>query len=81
MVAQKTSAPTWRKDMTTQHNLITPEDAAGILNVSVRTMAKWRSTGYPEIPYVKIGRCVRYRKNELEAFICKNSTYASAEVD
>lgn len=54
-------------------NLITPDQAADHLNVSVRSLAKWRSTGENNIPYSKIGRCVRYRLSDLDAYIAKHS--------
>lgn len=59
--------------MTTKQNLVTPEQAAKHLSVSVRTLAKWRSTGFPNIPYSKVGRCVRYRLSEIDVYIAKNS--------
>ena len=57
----------------TSNNLLTANDAATHLNVSVRTLAKWRSIGYPNIPYSKVGRCVRYKLHELEAYLAKHS--------
>mgnify|MGYP003759957115 CR=1 FL=1 len=59
--------------MTTKQNLVTPDQAANHLSVSVRTLAKWRSTGFPNIPYVKVSRCVRYRLSDLDAYIAKHS--------
>lgn len=54
-------------------NLITPGEAAERLQVSVRTLAKWRSIGYPNIPYSKIGRCVRYKQADIDAFLARNT--------
>jgi len=59
--------------MTTKQSLITPEQAADHLSVSVRTLAKWRSVGFPNIPYVKVSRCVRYRISDLDVYITKHS--------
>jgi len=67
--------------MKTQHDLVTPKDAAAIMSVSVGTLAKWRSTGHPSIPYVKIGRCVRYRRAELEDYIQKYTINSPSETD
>ena len=64
--------------MTDKH-LITPEQAAKRLNVSIRTLAKWRSLGFPSIPYTKIGRCVRYNPTDLDQFLTKH-TINSEEV-
>lgn len=45
------------------------EDAADYLQVSVRTLDVWRCTRRYEIPYVKIGSRVRYRKSDLDAWL------------
>ena len=38
--------------------------AADILDVSPGTLSVWRSTGRYNLPFVKIGRKVRYRKSD-----------------
>jgi len=53
--------------------LFNVEQAAKYLTVSARTLANWRTQGYPHISYVKIGRCVRYRKVVLDDYIASNS--------
>lgn len=53
--------------------LLGTESAAGYMDVSTRTLANWRCRGYPNIPYIKIGRCIRYRLSDLDAYIAKNS--------
>lgn len=60
------------------HNLIAHQKAAEYLGVSVRTLAGWRSIGYPLIPYVKIGRLVKYRVSEIERYI-NERTFPLAE--
>lgn len=59
--------------MNNKQHLITPEQAAEYLSISVRTLAKWRSIGYPNVPFSKIGRCVRYNQSELDAYLSKHS--------
>ncbi len=65
--------------METKENLITPEQAANHLSVSVRTLAKWRSTGANNVPYSKIGRCIRYRPSDLDAYIAKHSHHVGGQ--
>ena len=55
------------------YRLILPKAAANYLSVTTRTLANWRSRGVPNIKFVKVGRCVRYRLSDLDAFIDKNS--------
>lgn len=47
---------------------ITPEEAATFLGISTHTLAVWRSTGRYDLPFVKVGRRVRYRLTDLEAW-------------
>ncbi|MFT6909522.1 MAG: hypothetical protein ACJAS1_006243 [Oleiphilaceae bacterium] len=53
--------------------LLMPEQVAGYLNVSTRTLANWRSTGANNLPYSKIGRCIRYRQCDIDNYIAKHS--------
>lgn len=53
--------------------LLNSADAATYLDVKTNTLAIWRSTGRYQIPYCKIGRNVRYRKSDLDAFLAGSS--------
>ena len=47
----------------------TAKEAAAILGVREETLAVWRSTKRYPIPYIKIGRKVFYRGEDLKQFI------------
>ncbi len=49
--------------------LLTPEQTAERLGVLTTTLDVWRSTQRYRLPYVKVGRLVRYREGDVEAFI------------
>jgi len=49
--------------------LLTPEVVSEILHVSEGTLMGWRSTGRYDLPFVKVGRLVRYRENDVLDFI------------
>ncbi|MES9850923.1 MAG: helix-turn-helix domain-containing protein [Candidatus Thiodiazotropha sp. L084R] len=49
--------------------LLTPEDVAEILSVTTHTLAVWRCEGRYSLPYIKTGRLVRYRADDVMAFI------------
>jgi len=59
--------------MTNKQNLVSAEQAADYLDVTTRTLANWRSRGFPNVPFSKIGRCVRYRISDLDTYIAKHS--------
>lgn len=50
-------------------NLMTPEQVAEYLGVSIETLNVWRCTKRYNLPYVKAGRLVRYRIEDIEAFV------------
>ncbi len=45
--------------------------AAEVLGVKVSTLTNWRTTGRYSLPYIKIGRLVRYRVTDLAQWIAK----------
>lgn len=56
------------------HGFLDDRVLAELLNISEKTPAQWRFTGKftKELPFYKFGRCVRYRREDVEAFIEKN---------
>lgn len=57
-------------------NLLSPSEASAILGVTVGTLAVWRSTKRVDIPFVKIGRSVKYRPEDLQEHISRQSVSA-----
>ncbi len=49
--------------------LVDEKAAAEILCTTPGTLSVWRSTGRYALPFVKIGRKVRYRVSDLEQWI------------
>jgi excisionase family DNA binding protein len=60
---------TSRKLIQRTNDLLDDGAAAEFLNISAGTLSVWRSTGRYALPFVKIGRNVRYRLSDLEAWI------------
>ena len=50
-------------------DLVDETEAAEILDVVPGTLQVWRSTGRYNIPFIKIGRKVRYSRTALNAWI------------
>jgi len=53
--------------------LIDQIEAGKILGIPPATLQKWRSTGENNIPFIKIGRGVRYRTTDLKSWIEANT--------
>jgi len=49
--------------------VLTPVEAADYLKMSPTTLAIWRCTKRYDLPYHKVGRKVRYRQSDLDAFL------------
>jgi excisionase family DNA binding protein len=51
------------------NDLLTRREAAAYLGVSEQTLAIWKCTGRYDLPYLKIGRLVKYEAADLDAFL------------
>jgi excisionase family DNA binding protein len=52
---------------------LSPDEAGRYIQISPRTLAKWRCVGTPNIPYTKVGRSVRYKLEDLDNYLAKHS--------
>lgn len=57
--------------------LLTEDQTAEMLAIQSQTLSVWRTTKRYDLPYVKVGRSVRYRLSDVMAFI-ESRTVASA---
>jgi len=53
--------------------LINRQQAAAYIGVQPHTLSVWACTKRYDLPYVKVGRNVRYRQQDLDAFIQRNT--------
>lgn len=49
------------------------KQAAQILGAKVSTLSVWRSTGRYNLPFLKVGRLVRYRVSDLAEFMARRT--------
>ena len=49
--------------------LFTPKETADYIGVTEKTLAVWRCTKRYNIPFIKVGRLVKYRKSALDGFL------------
>ncbi|AXW24561.1 helix-turn-helix domain-containing protein [Ralstonia solanacearum] len=56
---------------------------AAELNISPRTPAQWRFTGKfaKELPFHRFGRAIRYRREDVEAFIAASRVGGAKAVE
>ena len=53
----------------TRPKLLTEAEAADYLSVEPQTLCAWRCTRRYNLPFIKVGRLVRYRPEDVEAFL------------
>jgi hypothetical protein len=56
------------------------KQAADTLGVKPTTLAVWRSTGRYNLPYLKVGRLVKYRLSDLAEFLARRTANHTGEV-
>jgi predicted DNA-binding transcriptional regulator AlpA len=54
-------------------NLVSDLETAGLLGVSRGTLANWRCQRTQGPAFVKVGRLVRYRLADVEAWLARNT--------
>ncbi len=54
-------------------NLLSSKKAAELLNVKPQSLAAWRCSGrHQELKFVRFGRAIKYRAEDIQAFIAAN---------
>lgn len=53
---------------------LTDKQAAAAVGVKPSTLAVWRCTGRYNLPFLKVGRLVRYRVSDLADFLSKRTS-------
>lgn len=52
-----------------EDDLLDESEAAKVLTMARGTLSVWRSTGRYNIPFIKVGRRVRYKRGALRAWL------------
>lgn len=53
----------------TNTDLLSTQQASEYLGVTISTLEVWRCTKRYNIPFIKVGRLVKYRKTALDSFL------------
>jgi hypothetical protein len=51
------------------NEMLTEQEAAKFIRVTVHALRAWRWRKEPGPPYLKLGSCVRYRQQDLEKYL------------
>lgn len=60
------------------HTLLTPQEVADMLRIPVRSLYVQRSAGRPTPPGAIVGRHLRYRLSDVEAWIAEQFAGSAA---
>ncbi|MFZ6675262.1 helix-turn-helix domain-containing protein [Undibacterium sp. Xuan67W] len=60
--------------------LFTENQTADLLQISRQTLSNWRCTKPEILPFVKVGRLVRYRNSDIENFI-ESNVFGGVSID
>ncbi|QLH42456.1 MAG: helix-turn-helix domain-containing protein [Coxiellaceae bacterium] len=69
----KNTNPSFSNLFNQPSELLTREQAAEYLGVTARTLAVWACVKRYPLPYVKVGRLVKYRRSDLDDFIARRT--------
>lgn len=64
-------------DTTPYKTSYTTPEAAELLGISAKTLSNWRWSGSP-IPFVKIGRVIRYLGADLQTYVEGSRRYSTS---
>lgn len=59
-------------DLILNNSLMDQKAAAAYLGTTVGSLNVWRTSGTHKIPYVRWGHNIRYRKEDLDAWIAEH---------
>lgn len=64
-----------------QSVLLNEDETAEFLRVKRQTLAAWRCTDRYQLPFIKVGRSVRYRLGDLEKFLASRTVTNTGEAE
>ena len=58
--------------------LLTESETADLLGIKPQTLSVWRCNKRYALTFVKVGRCIRYRREDISAFLASRTVGAVA---
>ncbi|HSW45068.1 MAG TPA: helix-turn-helix domain-containing protein [Phycisphaerae bacterium] len=59
--------------------LLTETETANALGMKTQTLRLWRSKNRVKLPYLKVGRSIKYRLDDIERFLETSRVVVTAE--
>jgi excisionase family DNA binding protein len=59
----------------TKPDLLSTPEAAEYIGARPHSLETWRTSGRYRIPFVKVGRLVKYRRTDLDAWLYARTVY------
>lgn len=59
-------------------NNLAPADAATVTGAKPSTLSVWRCTGRRDVPYIRIGRLIRYPTRPLAEYLVRSTIHRTA---
>lgn len=60
-------------------DLLPPQTLAQELGVTQQTLKNWRKDPRINLPFIKVGRAVRYRREDVERFLAERTVAPKAK--
>ncbi len=69
--------PSPLKEAHHRSNLLSRREAAAYLNIKEQTLAVWACYKRHRLPFIRVGRLVKYRQEDLDQFVLENCVGAA----
>lgn len=70
-----------RPQAVSRPELLSRPDAADYVGVKPQTLAVWASTGRYGLRFIKVGRLVKYRREDLDRFLAERTVTSTGKAD
>lgn len=58
--------------------LLSPEQAAEYLGIRKQTLAAWRCSGRHDLPFLRVGKAIRYRQGDIDAWLAARTATSTS---
>lgn len=66
-------------DPTNRLRLLREQEVAELLDVPRATLATWRSRWSDRLPFIRLGRSIRYRPQDVEAYLAAQTRRSTSD--